>query len=97
MISGIIDLLHLTTKGVDIVDYKTDRGRHAQPKYRKQLSVYYHVVRQLYPDRRINTSIFYTASGETVEIEPHTIDELVEMVTVEDKGREADGEDPIIR
>lgn len=80
-ISGIIDLLHLTTEEVDIIDYKTDRGRHAQSEYRKQLSVYYHVVRQLYPKRRITTSIFYTADGERVDIDPHTMEALVELVT----------------
>ena len=34
-ISGVIDLLHITETGVDIVDYKTDLGRHAEEEYRK--------------------------------------------------------------
>jgi len=36
-ISGIVDLLHVTDDWVEIVDYKTDRGRHAEAEYRKQL------------------------------------------------------------
>ncbi len=96
-ISGIIDLLHLTTEEIDIVDYKTDRGRHAQSEYRKQLTVYYHVVRQLFPERRINTSIFYTADGELVNVDPHTMEDLVELATIEDEGREVEGEDPMTR
>ncbi|WP_394743079.1 UvrD-helicase domain-containing protein [Natronococcus roseus] len=96
-ISGIIDLLHVTDERIDIVDYKTDRGRHAQSEYRKQLSVYYHVVRQLYPGRLINTSAFYTFDGEVVDVDPLTIEELAELATVEDDGREADSEEPTIR
>jgi len=69
-ISGIVDLLHVTDDWVEIVDYKTDRGRHAEAEYRKQLSVYYHVVRQEYPDHRVSTSIYYTADGERVDVDP---------------------------
>jgi len=43
-VSGVVDLVHVTDDRVEIVDYKTDRGRHGQLESRKQLSVYYHVV-----------------------------------------------------
>ena len=69
-ISGVIDLLHVTPAGVEIVDYKTDLDRHAESEYQKQLSVYYHVVSELYPDRDVTASIFYTADGERREIDP---------------------------
>jgi superfamily I DNA/RNA helicase len=78
-IAGVIDLVHVLPERVEIVDYKTDRGRHAQSEYRKQVSVYYHVVRQRYPDRNISTSIFYTKDGTRVPIAPLSIDELVEL------------------
>ena len=79
-ISGVIDLLHVTPDRVDIVDYKTDRGRHAESEYRKQLSVYYHVVREAYPERRVTASLFYTADGDRVEVDPLTKDELADLV-----------------
>jgi hypothetical protein len=92
-ISGIVDLLHVTDDWVEIVDYKTDRGRHAEAEYRKQLSVYYHVVRQEYPDHRVSTSIYYTADGERVDVDPLLLDELGELVDL-DETHEERGEDP---
>jgi hypothetical protein len=78
-IAGVVDLVHILPETVEIVDYKTDRGRHAQSEYRKQVSVYYHVVRQRYPDREIATSVFYTEDGAQVPIDPLSIDELIEL------------------
>jgi len=80
MISGIIDLVHFRPDRVEVVDYKTDRGRHAEAEYRKQLSVYYHVLRELYTDREISASIFYTADGVREDIDPISRDELVDVV-----------------
>ncbi|AQL44822.1 ATP-dependent DNA helicase (plasmid) [Halorientalis sp. IM1011] len=79
-VSGTVDLIHVRDETVEIIDYKTDRGRHGQPEYRKQLSVYYHVVSASYPDRDVTTSIFYTAEGERVEIDPLTRDDLIDIV-----------------
>ena len=79
-ISGVIDLLHVTEDRVEIVDYKTDLTRDAEDEYRKQLSVYYHVVQRLYPDRPVSASIFYTASRERVEIDPLSTERLSELV-----------------
>ncbi len=69
-IFGVIDLLHVADDHVDIVDYKTDLDRNAESEYRKQLSVYYHVVEALYPDRDVNISIFYTADAEQQYLTP---------------------------
>ena len=79
-ISGIVDLLHVTDERVDIVDYKTDRGRHAESEYRKQLSVYSHVVRETYPDRRVTASILYTVDGNRVEVDPLSKGEIAELI-----------------
>ena len=68
---------------VKIIDYKTDRGRHAQSEYRKQISVYYHVVTQCFPDRDVSASIFYTEDGCRVSVDPLTEDELVALVRAE--------------
>jgi ATP-dependent exoDNAse (exonuclease V) beta subunit len=79
-ISGIVDLVHVTPDRVEIVDYKTDRGRHGETEYRKQLSVYYRVACEVYPEREITASIFYTETGARQEIDPLSIDELQRLV-----------------
>ena len=78
-ISGVIDLLCVTPETVEIVDYKTDRGRHAESEYRKQVSVYYHVVAQCFPDRNVSASILYTEDGTRIPVNPLSQDELVEL------------------
>lgn len=84
---GIIDLLVITPEQVQIIDYKTDLGRHAESEYRKQLSVYYHVVANEYPNRDISIHILYTADDETVELSPLTITELQEITESANKAR----------
>jgi ATP-dependent exoDNAse (exonuclease V) beta subunit len=79
-ISGIVDLVHVTPEAVEIIDYKTDRGRHGESEYRKQLSIYYHVVTEVYPDREASASIFYTESGTRQEIEPLTVAEIRSLI-----------------
>ncbi|EMA69975.1 UvrD-helicase domain-containing protein [Halorubrum kocurii] len=79
-IGGIIDLLHVTPDRVDIIDYKTDLTTHAEDEYEKQLSIYYHVVVDQYPDRSVSASIFYTADGDRRKIHPLSKSELRELV-----------------
>ena len=59
---------YVTPDVVEVVDYKTDRGRHAEREYRKQLSVYYHVVTALYPEREVQAKLFYTSDARPVTI-----------------------------
>lgn len=83
-ISGIVDLVHVTPEQVEIVDYKTDRGRHAEDEYRKQLSVYYHVVKSRYSDRPVTTGIFYTGPGIRRTVEPLSMEQLEDVVRESD-------------
>ncbi len=69
-LSGVIDLVHVTEDAVEIIDFKTDLSRHAESEYRIQLSVYFHVLDEWFNDRTVTTSLFYTAEGRRVEIEP---------------------------
>ena len=80
-ISGIVDLVHETPTHVEIIDYKTDTTRHAQPEYRKQLSVYYHVINEWFEDKDVTATLFYTNTGTREEIEPLTLAELRSLVT----------------
>ncbi len=79
-IGGIIDLLHITSDRVEIIDYKTDLTTHAEAEYQKQLSIYYHVVADQYPERSVTASIFYTDDGNRSEISPLSRADLRELV-----------------
>ena len=79
-ISGIVDLVHVTADRVDIIDYKTDSTRHAQPEYRKQLSVYYHVLSEWFAEKEVTTSLFYTTDGRRDQVDPLAFDELRSLV-----------------
>ncbi|MFB6153449.1 MAG: PD-(D/E)XK nuclease family protein, partial [Halodesulfurarchaeum sp.] len=79
-ISGTADLVVVREDRVEILDYKTDLDRRAEPEYRKQVSVYYHVAREVFPDRDIRLGLFYTAAGEVIDIEPMDKSELVRVL-----------------
>lgn len=79
-ISGIVDLVHETPTGIDIIDYKTDRTKRAETEYQKQLSAYYHVLSECFPDKTVTASIFYTADGEREFINPLSRDQLQDLV-----------------
>jgi len=79
-ISGIVDLVHVTNERVDIVDYKTDSTRRAQSEYRKQVSVYYHVLSEWFPEKTVTTSLFYTSDGTREQIDPLSVDDLRDLI-----------------
>ncbi|QIB75606.1 UvrD-helicase domain-containing protein [Halogeometricum borinquense] len=78
-ISGVVDLVHILPDTVEIIDFKTDRGRHAEAEYRKQLSVYYHVLHECFPERDVSAAIFYTAEATRADIDPLSKSDLVEL------------------
>ncbi|ELY96179.1 UvrD/REP helicase [Natrialba hulunbeirensis JCM 10989] len=78
-ISGIVDLVHVTDDAVEIVDFKTDLSRHAESEYRIQLSVYYHALDEWFRDHAVSASLFYTAEGTRVEIDPLSEAELARL------------------
>ncbi|WP_175424294.1 PD-(D/E)XK nuclease family protein, partial [Haladaptatus sp. W1] len=79
-IYGIIDLVHIRPATVEIIDFKTDLSRIVETEYRKQLSVYYHVLSEWFPERDVTASIFYTVDGRHVDIEPLSKSDLIELV-----------------
>jgi len=86
-ISGVVDLVQVTPDRVAIVDYKTDQSRRAVSEYRVQLSVYYHVLESVYPDRSVEASLYFTADDETVPIDALTLEEIGDRAStqIEDK------------
>ena len=79
-ISGVVDLVHLTDSTIEIIDFKTDASRRAEDEYRKQVSVYYHVLNSVYPDREVTASLYYSGPGERVSLTPLGYPKLREVV-----------------
>jgi superfamily I DNA/RNA helicase len=79
-ISGVVDLVHLTNGRVEVIDYKTDATRRGHEEYRKQLSVYHHVLTAVYEDRDVIPSIYYTADDEPVTVDPIPLDRIEDLV-----------------
>ncbi|ELZ17092.1 UvrD-helicase domain-containing protein [Natrinema limicola] len=81
-ISGVVDLVHVTSDRAEIIDYKTDQGRHAESEYRTQLSVYYHALDAWFESRDVSASIYYSARDSRVEIEPLSKDDLADLLEI---------------
>ncbi|PSP68569.1 ATP-dependent DNA helicase [Halobacteriales archaeon QS_1_69_70] len=80
-ISGVVDLVHLTNGRVEVIDYKTDATRRGHEEYRKQLSVYHHVLTSVYENRDIFPGIYYTADDELVTLDPIPLNSLEDLVS----------------
>jgi peptide/nickel transport system substrate-binding protein len=65
---------------VEIIDFKTDQRRNAEAEYEKQLSVYYHVLSSVYPDREVTVSLYYSADGDLVTVDPLSEATLADLV-----------------
>ncbi len=83
-ISGIVDLVHETPTELEIIDYKTDQTRRGESEYRKQLSIYYHVLDECYPEKTVSASLFYTATGERIPVDPLSKSDLQKLVADND-------------
>jgi len=78
-IAGVADLVHVLPDRVEVIDYKTDLDRRRHEEYRKQLSVYYHVLDAWFDDRPVTASILYTHDDELVSLDPLSRDELAAL------------------
>lgn len=65
---GSIDLLHVQTNCVEVIDFKTDEDRSLENEYKKQLDLYKQAVNSEYPDKKVRGVIFYTKHDQLVEI-----------------------------
>ena len=82
-LAGYVDLIAIEDEQVRLIDFKTDRSERAIEEYRKQLSVYYHVLDAVYADRTVEAAIYFTAFDRYETIEPLALDELTELITEE--------------
>ncbi|MDQ8028808.1 MAG: double-strand break repair helicase AddA [Brevundimonas sp.] len=77
-VSGRMDRLVVTPERVLVADYKTnrpapDRIEDADPAYVLQLAVYVSVLRQLYPDRRVEAALVWTDGPKLMPVPDHLI------------------------
>lgn len=77
LIKGIIDLVVINENDITIVDWKTDLVKDNLGEYKKQLSIYYHVLRKVYIGFEVKCVIFWTHSGEVEEVNVVDENELI--------------------
>ncbi len=80
LIRGVIDLLVFYNDKIEIIEYKSDTDDSNEDEYRKQLSVYYHVVHELYPEMKIICKLYYVCIDIIKEIEPISIEDISALI-----------------
>jgi len=80
LFEGVVDLLHIDGVDVNIVDYKTDMDRNTLKEYGKQLSIYYHAIKEIYHDKKVNTFVYYSNLDELISIDPLSERDIIELV-----------------
>ena len=80
---GIVDRLVVNKEQVYVVDYKTAKisgdslTRENLQSYSTQMSVYYHGVRNLWPDKTVISKVIFTHNQTAIDIEPVPLDQLL--------------------
>jgi len=80
LIRGIIDLVVEFEDRIIVVDWKTDLVKDNIEEYKKQLSIYANVLKQVYPNKKVVCKIFWTSMNEAEEIEAISLEELIKNV-----------------
>lgn len=68
VIRGTIDLLAIYDDRIEIIDYKTDKNKKNEDKYRVQLNIYRQAISEIFTDKKIICKIYYVRLDETVEL-----------------------------
>jgi len=81
MVSGRIDRLAVTGDRVLVVDYKTQEAPPARPedvplRHLRQMAWYRALLREIYPDRRIDCAILWTAIPSLMRLPPQVMESL---------------------
>ena len=80
-VSGIIDLMAEFPNRIEIHDWKTDAEGDYQSEYRVQLSVYAHILMDIYPDKKVVCVIDWLNFGEPETFEPLDIGVIKQRAT----------------
>ncbi len=77
-VTGVIDLLAVFPDRIEVHDWKTDAEGDYQSEYRIQLSIYAHVLMDLYPDRKVTCTIDWLNWSEPETFDPLDIEVIKE-------------------
>jgi len=79
VVAGIVDRLSVTDEAVTVIDYKT--GRHVpesaeavQSAYLRQMAAYRDALRVIFPDRRVEAALLYTAAPRLIVLDDALLD-----------------------
>lgn len=79
VVAGIVDRLRVTDDAVTVIDYKT--GRHVpesaggvQPAYLRQMAAYRDALRVIFPGRRVEAALLYTAAPRLIALDNALLD-----------------------
>ncbi|MBJ7440900.1 MAG: double-strand break repair helicase AddA [Sphingopyxis sp.] len=79
VVAGIVDRLLVTADAVTVIDYKT--GRHVpidaaavQPAYLRQMAAYRGALAAIFPGRRIDAALLYTAGPRLIALDDVLLD-----------------------
>jgi ATP-dependent helicase/nuclease subunit A len=79
VVAGIVDRLLVTADAVTVIDYKT--GRHVpesaaavQPAYLRQMAAYRGALAAIFPERRIDAALLYTAGPRLIALDDVLLD-----------------------
>jgi ATP-dependent helicase/nuclease subunit A len=81
VIAGKVDRLHVSSDRVMVIDFKTNRrapsGLDAAPgSHLRQMAAYAAALRRVFPDRRVEAALLYTAGPILLPIPPAMLDAL---------------------
>ena len=84
-ISGRVDRLVVTDDQVLVVDYKTNRPapariENADPAYLAQMAVYVAVLREVFPDRRVEAALVWTDGPKLMPVPEKVISESLQRI-----------------
>jgi len=84
-ISGRVDRLVVTDSAVLVVDYKTNRPapariEDADPAYLAQMAVYVAVLREVFPDRRVEAALVWTDGPKLMPVAEKVISEALRRI-----------------
>uniref|UniRef100_UPI0034D20832 PD-(D/E)XK nuclease family protein n=1 Tax=Desertibaculum subflavum TaxID=2268458 RepID=UPI0034D20832 len=82
VVSGQVDRIAITDDAVHLVDYKTNRPPPARVEdmpamYRRQMSLYAAVLRQIFPNRAVRAAILWTDGPRLMNLPAHMLDNPV--------------------
>ncbi len=79
VVAGIVDRLLVTDDAVTVIDYKT--GRHVpasaagvQPAYLRQMAAYRDALAVIFPGRRVEAVLLYTAAARLIRLDDALLD-----------------------